>query len=63
MLVGGLRPFLDAHRMRAASGTLCVEGALSEGPLPFRAAEVMRNDVPMGCEHAGSGPWRPKLRA
>lgn len=63
MLVGGLRPFLDTHRMRAASGTLGVEGALSEGPLPCCAAVVMRNDVPMGREHAGSGHWGPKLRA
>lgn len=32
-------------------------------PLPCCAAEVMRNDVPMGREHAGSGHWKPKLRA
>ena len=32
MLAGGPRPFLDTHRMRAASGTLGAEGALLEGP-------------------------------
>lgn len=72
MLVGGLRPFSDTHRMRAASGNLGAGGALLEDPppppppkvpLPCCAAEVMRNDVPMGREHAGSGHWKPKLRA
>lgn len=68
MLAGGLRPFLDTYRVRAASGTLGAEGALLEGPppkpsLPCCAAEVTRNDVPMGRKHAGSGHWRQKLRA
>lgn len=34
MLVGGLRPFSDTHRMRAASGNLGAGGALLEDPPP-----------------------------